>query len=257
MAQASSSWQQLVNQIPNWMLPVFKTVTTKQRNIQRYRGPGGVLSFLTIVVAMLLWNWKLLFASSIGIGAMVSVYSMQKWNWQKHWSELSQFFHQENRRLVVAVLSGGIATLSSYIAASVWVGSQNPWIAAGAILQGVGTLLILILLVWLITNIHDNQQLGDFDQLLVNLTESDPLKRKVAIWQLTKLVKSSDVDASVRKSVRECLQLLLTQEEESLIRDAAFDCLQILQSQSQQMHDSRSVTPLKPLTVKLKQAIRE
>jgi hypothetical protein len=255
VAQASSSWQQLVSQILNWMLPVFKTVTTKQRNIQRYREPGGVLSFLTIVVAMLLWNPKLLFASSIGIGAMVSAYSMQKWNWQKYWSELSQFFHQENRRLVVAVLSGGIATLSSYIAASVWVGSQNPWIATGAILQGVGTLLILILLVWLITNINDNQQENHLDQLIVNLTESDPLKRKVAIRQLTKLVKSSDIDTSERQNVAECLQLLLTQEEESLIRDAAFDCLQALQSQ--QMHDLRSVTPLKPLTVKLKQVSRE
>lgn len=255
MAQASSSWQQLVNQILNWMLPVFKTITTKQRNIQRYREPGGVLSFLTIVVAMLLWNWKLLFASSIGIGAMVTAYSMQKWNWQKYWSELSQFFHQENRRLVIAVLSGGIATISSYIAASVWVGSKNPWIATGAILQGMGTLLILILLVWLITNINDNQQQNHFDQLLVNLTKSDPLKRLVALRQLTKLVKSSNVDASVRQSVPECLQLLLTQEKESLIRDAAFDCLQALQSQ--QMHDSRSVTPLKPLAVKVKQVIGE
>jgi uncharacterized membrane protein (DUF485 family) len=255
VAQASSSWQQLVNQIPNWMLPVFKTVTTKQRNIQRYRGPGGVLSFLTIVVAMLLWNWKLLFASSIGIGAMVSTYSMQKWNWEKHWLELSQFFHHKNRRLAVAVFGGAIATLSSYVAASVWVGSNNPWIATGAILQGIGTLLVLILLVWLITNINDKQQQNHFDQLLFNLTESDPLKRLVAIRQLTKLVKNSGVDESERQSVAECLQLLLTKEEESVIRDAAFDSLEALQSQP--MHDSLSATPLKPLGVKIKQVIRE
>lgn len=255
MAQASSSWQQLVNQIPNWMLPVLKIGATKQRNIQRYRGPGGILSFLTIIVAMLLWNWKLLFASSIGIGAMVSAYSMQKWNWQKHWLQFSQFFYSSNRRLVVAVLSGGIATLSTYIAASVWVGSKNPWIATGAILQGVGTLLTLILLVWLITNINDNQQQNHLDQLLVNLTESDPLKRLVAIRQLTKLVISSNVDASVRQNVTECLQLLLTQEEESLIRDAAFDSLQALESKH--LHYLGNPTPLKPLTVKVKQAIRE
>ncbi len=255
MAQGSSSWQQLINQIPSWMLPVLKTVATKQRNIQRYREPGGILSFLTIVIAMLLWNWKLLFASSIGIGAMVSAYSMQKWNWQKHWSKYSQFFHRENRRLVVAVVSGGIATLSSYIAVSVWVGSKNPWIATGAILQGMGTLLTLILLVWLITNINDNQQQNHLDQLLVNLTESDPLKRLVAIRQLTKLVKSSDVDASERQCVAECLQLLLIQEEESLIRDAAFDSLQALESKH--FYNLGNPTLLKPLAVKAKQAIRE
>jgi hypothetical protein len=199
---------------------------------------------LTIIVAMLLWNWKLLLASSIGLGTMVSAYSMQKWDWQKHWSEFSQLLHSPNRRLVVAVLSGAISTLCTYTAISVWIGTKNPWIATGAILQGTGTLLTLILLIWLIVNNNNNQDQNQLDQLLINLTEPDSLKRLIAIRQLTKLASRPSVSTKEQQNVVDCLQILLTQEEDSLIRDAAFDSLQML--------DSINATPLKPIAIKAK-----
>ncbi|MBD2353168.1 armadillo-type fold-containing protein [Tolypothrix sp. FACHB-123] len=230
MAQALSSWQQLINQLSNWSLPDLKTGASKQRKFQRFSGPGGLLGFVTIIVAMLLWNWKLLLALLIGIGVMLSVYSMQKWDWQKRWSQMQGFVNAPNRQLILAVSSGGIATFTTYIAAAIWFDSNNPWIAAGVIFQGLGTLLTLMLLVSQIVNFYGIRQEDQCDRLLDNLTQPDSLKRLVAVRQLTKLVSRKRVDAGVKQNVIECLQLLLTQEEEAVIREAAFESLQTLDS---------------------------
>jgi hypothetical protein len=242
VAQASSSWQQLINQIPNWdwSLPKFKTKgATKQQTFKRFSGPGGFLGFLTIFIAMLLWNWMLLLALLIGVGIMVLVYSMQEWDWQLHWSKIHNFLNSSNRRLALAVVSGGLATVSTYMAAAIWVDSQSSWIAAGAILQGVGTLLSLILLVWQIVNFYGNQEEDHLDQLLANLTEKDPLKRLIALRQLTKFISRKRVDSSVQQDVVECLQLLLSREQEVGIREAAFKSLQAC-------NDLRSVKDHRP-----------
>ncbi|MDF5709645.1 MAG: armadillo-type fold-containing protein [Nostoc sp. S4] len=284
MAQASSSWQQLLNQLPNWSLTKFKTAnhrknpqlsmkkehtllstphpllpifklgaSLKLKTFKRFSGPGGFLGFLTIVVAMLLWNWKLLLALSIGVGVMVLVYSMQEWDWQLRWSKIREFLNSSNRRLVLAVLSGGLATVSTYMAAAIWVDSHSRWIAAGAIVQGVGTLLTLILLVWQIVNFYGNRQEDHLEQLLVNLTEKDPLKRLVALRQLTKLITRKQVDSSVQEDVVQCLQLLLSREEEVVIREAAFKSLQACDRL--QLLPPKTATTFVPISAKLKHHI--
>jgi len=53
------------------------------------------------------------------------------------WSDIRRFLNGSNRQLTLAAVSGGIATLSTYMAASIWI-DYSPWIAAGAILQGLG-----------------------------------------------------------------------------------------------------------------------
>lgn len=246
MTQASSSWRQLLNQIPNWSLPEFKTGrgATKQRTFKRFSEPGGVLGFLSIVVAMLLWNWKLLLALLIGVGVMVFVYSMQEWNWQLRWLEIRKFLNGSNRRLALAVGSGGLATVSTYMAAAIWVDSHSPWIAAGAIVQGVGTLVTLFLLVWQIVSLYGSREEDQLDQLLVNLTEKDPLKRLIALRQLTKFIARKQVDASAQQGVVECLQFLLRREEETAIREAAFESLQALE-RLQRLASSTTIPLLK------------
>ncbi|MBG1245307.1 armadillo-type fold-containing protein [Nostoc sp. NZL] len=256
--------QQLINQIPNWnwSLPKFKIERSpKQQTFKRFSGPGGFLGFLTIVVAMLLWNWKLLLALLIGVGVMVLVYSMQVWDWQLHWSKIRRFLNSSNRRLALAVISGGIATVSTYMAAAIWVDSHSSWIAAGAIVQGVGTLLTLILLVWQIVNFYENREEDNLDQLLVNLTEEDPLKRLIALRQLTKFISRKRVDSSVQQDVVECLQLLLSREEEVVIREAAFKSLQACDDLRSVGDHRLQVLPLKtaatfiPISAKVKHHI--
>jgi hypothetical protein len=229
VVQASSSWQQLINQIPNWTLPQFKTKSQKQRTVQRFRGPGGYLGFLTIVVAMLLWNWKLLLALLVGVGVMVLVYSMHRWDWQGRWSKIHELLNSPNSRLAASVGSGSVACLSTYMTAAIWVNSSNPWIAAGTIVQGLGTLLTLILLVWQIIQFYGSKEEDQLDQLLVFLTDKDPLKRLIAVRQLAKLVPRKGFDSAVRQNVVDCLRLLLSREEEAIVREAGFESLQALE----------------------------
>ncbi|MFN6461869.1 MAG: armadillo-type fold-containing protein [Nostoc sp. DedVER02] len=247
MAQASSYWQQLINQIPNWNWshPLFKTKGATKQQLKRFSGPGGFLGFLTIFVAMFLWNWMLLLALLMGIGVMVLVYSMQKWDWQLHWSKIRKFLNSSNRRLVLAVISGGLATVITYMAAAIWIDSRSSWIAAGAIVQGVGTLLTLILLVWQFVNFYENREEDHLDRLLVNLTDKDPLKRLIALRQLTKFISRQRVDPSVQQDVVECLQLLLSREEEVAIRDAAFKSLQACDQQDAIADHRLQALPLK------------
>jgi hypothetical protein len=249
VAKASYSLQQLINQIPNWSLPELKAKNPKQQNFKPFSGPGTVLSLITIVVAMLLWNWKLLLALVVGIGAMLFTYSAQQWKWQFRWSEIQKFLNGPNRQLVLAVISGGIATVSTYMAAAIWVDSHSPWIATGAIVQGLGTLLTLVLLLWQIVSRYDNQEADLFEKLLLNLTEQDPLKRLIAVRQLTKFISRQPVNPELQQEVVQCLQLLLTKEEEAIIRDAAFESLQTLDKL--QNRSSNTATPLKPAKLKV------
>ncbi|WP_066379954.1 armadillo-type fold-containing protein [Anabaena sp. CA = ATCC 33047] len=249
MAKALSSWQQLINQTLNLLLPEFKTKATKQRFWRRFSEPGAILGCLTIVVAMLLWNWKLLLALLVGIGVMLLVYSMQKWNWQLHWVEIKKFLHSPNRQLVLAVSSGGIATLSTYMAAAIWTDSHSHWIATGAIVQGLGTLFTLILLVWQIVNFYSQREENSFEQLLLHLTEPDPIKRLIAVRRLTKIITRQSIDAAHQQDVAQCLHLLLSREAETAIRDAALESLQILQREEL---PSTPLPTLKPLATKVK-----
>lgn len=151
---------------------------------------------------------------------------MQGWDWRLRWLEIRSFLNSPNRRLVLAVGSGGIATLSTYTASAIWVDSTSPWIAAGAIAQGLGTLLTLILLVWQILNLHTSREENQLDCLMLNLTAAEPLQRLIAVRQLTKLITRNRVDATVQQDVSQCLRLLLSREEEEVIRQAAFESLQ-------------------------------
>lgn len=250
MAQASSSWQQLLNQLANWSL-LFKTERATLQRIKQWQEPGSYLGFLTIVIAMLLWNWKLLLAIIVGVGIMVLVYSMQRWDWRSHWSKIRKLFNSPNRRLALSVTSGGIATFSTYMAAAIWVDSNSRWIAAGAILQALGTLLTIILLVWQIVSFYSIREEEQLDRLLLTLTEQDPLKRLIALRRLTKFATNNRIDSSVKQNIVECLRLLISREEEVMIKEAAFESLQALDLGEQ--ISSTSATPLKPLSAKVKQ----
>ncbi|MDH6099370.1 armadillo-type fold-containing protein [Anabaenopsis sp. FSS-46] len=247
MAKASF-FIKVITQILQWLPGELKTSSYKQLSFQVFSGPGGILGFLTIVLAMLLWNWKLLLALVVGVGVMLLVYSMQKWDWQLHLSQLWRLLNSSNSRFALAVGSGGIATVTTYMAAAIWVDSKSSWIATGAIVQGLATLLTLVLLMWQILSFYGTQQQNNLDQLLVNLTVEDPLQRLITIRQITKIIAHHGVDRKVQQEVIQCLQLLLSQEQETVIKDAVLDSLQALDGL--QALASSPVKPLRPLSSK-------
>jgi hypothetical protein len=220
VSQALSFWQQLIKQLPE-----IKTGTFKQHNLNRFSEPGIILGLLTFIVAMLIWNWKLLLAIMVGVVVMLVAYSIPKWNWKINWIQIYQSLKTANNRLLIAGISGIFATLITYIGTAIWLDSPSIWIAVGATLQGFGTLITLALLLWQILTFQTNKEEDYLQQLLNNLTEKDSLKRLLAVRQLRKFINSQNLDISVQQDVTNCLKLLLTKEEETVIREAALSVI--------------------------------
>lgn len=250
---ASSYWQRFTKNIPFGELPQLKTKARKAKLFQR-KNPAGILWFLTIVVAMLLWNPKLLFSCSSGILVMLLVYSMPQWDWSQFWHKVRNYLQTTNGVLVLSVTSGAVACLGTYTATTIWAESPNVWIAGGAIVQGLATLMVLVLLARLLINLHGNQAQLELDQLLGKLTDTDPLKRLIGLRQLTKLAIRQQLEPDEKKCIIECLQLLITNESEATIRDAAFDSLQALEP-SEKLIAKSNQTTLIPFSVKAKNHI--
>ena len=104
MIQASSSWRQLINQVSE-----IKIEMPKHQIFKHFYEPGALLGLLTIIVAMLLWNWQLLLSLVAGIGIMVFTYSMQKSNWQLPWLEIRNLISSTNSQLAYSIASGGMS----------------------------------------------------------------------------------------------------------------------------------------------------
>ena len=247
MSHVFDYWQKLINQLPE-----LRTGSLKQGTLKHFWQPGIILGLSIFVVAMLIWNWKLLLAIFVGIVVMLLAYSIPKWNWEINWSEIRRNLNSANSRLAIAGTSGIVATFFTYMAAVIWVESPTVWMGMGAIFQGCGTLLTLVLLVWQIFNFKFTQEEDDLQELLNNLTATDSLKRFLAVRQLHKMVANTKLlDIAVKKDITSCLQLLLSREEETVIRDVALESLESLDSLH--LMKSNNLKPLPSLAKKMKQ----
>lgn len=247
---ASSYWQRFIKNNPLRELPQLKTGA--MRRISQRKNPAQLLWFLTIVVAMLLWNPKLLFASGSGILVMLLVYSMPQWDWSNFVDNLRNYLQTTSGRIVLSVTSGAIACLGTYTGVTIWADAPNVWIGGGAIVQGIATVLVLILLARMLISLHQDRE-DKLERSLDNLTDTDPLKRLIGVRQLTKLA-TDQLEPEEKKYVIECLQLLLTNESEAKIRDAAFDSLQALEPAEKLLPKSNRAT-LIPISVKAKDRV--
>ncbi len=218
MSQASFWRKQL-----NYLIRGARGTKFQSRFFQSVAPYRFLLLSLTGIVTMILWNWKLVLATVAGVGLMVLVYLMQGWNWQVYWYHWRRFLTGSNRQLGIAVGSGGIGALSTYIAASIWADSENRWLATSTILQGFGTLIIILLLLWHIFTIRANRDEYQFEELLQDLTAQEPLKRLIAVRQLTHLVNNSGLS---RHELLEYFRLMLSQEQEPVVREAVLHSLQ-------------------------------
>ena len=218
----------------------FNTRTPKQI-LDRFQGPGGWLFLLAVAVAMLLWNWKLLLATSTGIAMMALVYSMQEWDWQRLRSRWQQLFGGSNRQLALAVASGSVAALSTYMTVAIWVDADRDWTVAGGILQGLGTLAILMLLAWQAIARPQRETETELDRLLAELTRADPLRRLIAVRKLRRSLTRARADGEHRQIVADSLHLMLCAETEPIVRNAALESLQALDNSEKLTTSSKSL----------------
>ncbi|WP_204104213.1 MULTISPECIES: hypothetical protein [Spirulina sp. CCY15215] len=179
----------------------------------------GLWLLVSLGVALLLiWNWQLVLTTGLGIAAMWGTYVMQGWNWQERLSKALRFLKSPQSRLILAVAGGGLTTLGTYLAVSIWAHSENRWLALGSLLQGVATLLTLALLGWYGTSDRQYREETRYEQLLLELTRVDPLKRLIVVRQLTQL--SQRLNEGDRTQLLEYFRLLLSREEDEKVRNA-------------------------------------
>ena len=208
---------------------------------------------LGAIGCLCLWNWKLVLATVAGVGLMLLVYLLQGWNWQVYWWSWRRFFTGSNRQLTIAVGSGGIAAFTTYLAASLWANSENRWLATSSILQGFGTLITLVLLLWHVLTNKARRDETQFEDLTADLTAKEPLKRLIAVRQLTRLVSNSGLSKGERNQLLEYFRLMLSQEQETVIRNAILHSLQIWDTQELKGKDNQ----LLKMPISLKTALKK
>ncbi|MEM1369032.1 MAG: hypothetical protein AAGG02_13650, partial [Cyanobacteria bacterium P01_H01_bin.15] len=139
---------------------------------------------------LLLWHWQLVLATTAGMAAIMLAYMVQTRDWSD-WQLRSQTFWQSpHRPLTLAAGTGGLAALGVYMAAVIWSDSEQRWLATGAILQGIGTLATLGLLIYQLFQRQWQGANARWDRLILSLTHSNPLRRLVAVRQLTQQQQS-------------------------------------------------------------------
>lgn len=228
---------------------VGKIGDTKQLALPPLKGGWFVGS--AAVMAMLLWNWRLFAAMGSGLLIMLLVYLAQAGRWQIRRPDWSKFLGGANRSLLLAGGSGAIAMLSTYMAMAIWADSESHWVATGALLQGAGTLAVLILLARQLVDSPLNQQEAHFNRLLNDLTHSDSLKRLIAIRQMTRFAVNTPFDKLQHRAIADAFRLMLTQESEPLVRSALLDGLRMLNRTSPQLTQGRQPLAIAPARKRL------
>jgi hypothetical protein len=255
VSQTSFWWKQLIYFLENLLdaklqqkaWQVFDRIPSL--SLHQLRKIGSWLIFSIAIVMMWLWNWKLILATAVGIGLMFFVYFLPSKKLHAYWLRWQKFFQGDRRKLTLAVGGGGIAAFSTYMAASIWAESENRWLATAIIGQSLATIITLVLLIWNLIRDRVDRDNNKFDRLLSELSESDPLKRLIAVRQLTRLVRKANCEYTYQ--LIEYFRILLSQEKEAIVREAILESLQIWDIQELKAIENNSLQI--PLTFKVSQ----
>lgn len=158
---------------------------------------------------------------------MWGVYALQGCDWAEIRSLRRQFFNGANRQIAIAVGTGGLASFGTYLAVSIWLATDNPWLATGAILQATVTIATLALVGWQFFKSKTAASETRIDELLMHLTATDPLKRLIAVRQITGFIKTAPI--AEKRAIADYFRLMLPRETEAIVRDAILDGLQVTQ----------------------------
>lgn len=177
------------------------------------------------VTVMTTWHWQLTLATGMGISTMLMVYHWQRWQILLNWQDWQKYLEGYQGKLTLAVSSGGLIALSTYIATSIWSDPENRWLALGTLIQGVGTSATLGILLWYLWQKERNPQETPLEKLLNDLTAKDPLKRLIALRKLIKRRNHYQLSDVEYQELYEYLTLMLNTESEPLIRQVLLESL--------------------------------
>jgi hypothetical protein len=216
VAQTADGLQSLVTRLlasPLWANP-------QVRRLFRSGNWILVLSGLSLLVFV---DGRLVLSLGAGVTMMALVYLSQDGHWKLPEAKLEKLWETVNQPLVLSAAGGAAAMLGTYLAASMWAEATSPAVATGAVLQGFGTLVTLLLLSGNWVGRRQQQARADYAQALQDLTASDALKRLIAVRQLGNVATEQPNRIA---EISDYCYLLLQREPEATVRDAAMDVLQ-------------------------------
>jgi len=228
VAKVSYQWRWLAHLLHDLSTTQVAADLARHLPIRRWSSPGGWLILTVGSISLLYWHGRLVVATGVGVAVMMLVYLLHDWPLERPLAQLKQLFSGWQQPLVLAVAAGGVATLIAYLAVSILADTDNLWLASGAILQGVGTLSVLVLLVWQILNRQQQREGITYNQLLADLTDEDPLRRLIAVRQLTSLVPRMQQEPQRHHQLADYFRLLASREQEQIVREATLEGLHAL-----------------------------
>jgi hypothetical protein len=254
VSKTSFWWKQHIYLLENLLDAKFQPkvwqVFNGVRSLNRHqiRTICSWLICLLVILMMWLWNWKLVLATAVGISSIYSIYLFPSRKWQTYWLKCQKFWQGDRRKFTLSVSGGGFAAFSTYMATSIWAESENRWLASTIIFQSFATIATLVLLIWNLTRDRANRDNHKFDRLLLELTATDPLKRLIAVRQLTHLARKINGDSFAwagfnrehRDRLIEYFRMMLSQEKETIVREAILESLQIWDLQELKLLDRKS-----------------
>ena len=218
----------LTEALPLSELTEFTTDALRKLPIQPGPAMGGWLVVSVGAAVLLYWNGRLVLATSAGIAVMLLIYLMHDWKPKLPTAEIRKLIEGWNQPLALAIVGGGVACLSTYLAASIWANSDSAWIALGSLLQGSGTLAVLLLLAWQILNRQTQRDRVHYTQTLADLTHEDPLRRLIAVRHLTSTVPDLSHQPAQQHELADYFRLVLNREREPIVQEAVFEGLERL-----------------------------
>jgi hypothetical protein len=176
---------------------------------------------------LLTWNGRLVLATGAGLGTMWLAYTLRESAWRAAVTDLVNALQGIDRRITLSILAGAGATFGTYTALSIWLESQNHWLATGMILQGTVTMGAIGVLLW--QKLQPSPRQSGLLQYVQDLTDADPLKRLIAVRQINQLFKQHPAQQA---DIAEFYQVLLTREPDRLVQAALMDGLQAMTTES-------------------------
>ncbi len=204
---------------------------------------------LGLAVLLLAWNWKLVLALALGVGAAIAIFRGQGDRFQLWWRKWQTRTSTSNRHFAVAAGGGSFTALGAYLCTSVWAQAENRWLAVATIVQTLATVATLSLVAWQMGD-RASTNAADPQVLLADLADPRPLKRLVAVRQLSRLLQEETLDKQQQQTVGDCFELMLGSETEPTVRNALLDGWQIqgdrrsLRSNSEFRIQSSKLRPL-------------
>ncbi len=239
MPKASNRWIQLL------VLSVVNLTANATRNNTVFGLPPKQFTRATLrglvtlgLVSLWYWHWQLLLATGVSISLMWLSYRLSFSRYRNAWHKVTTLVSGANRKLLFAVTSGSLGGLFTYMTTVIWLDTENHWLAVGLIAQGLMTLAVLILLLWQTAQQKSDRNSTRFTNLLRDITADNPLKRLIAIRQLTDLVAQSSLNPNERSQTEEYFHFMLAQPQEPQIQAALLDGIELF---------SQTNTPLPPL----------